>query len=44
MLNKSYPYYLANRPQTSRTLLVVRNKYSGRIATRVAVPDAKAVV
>ena len=43
MLNKSYPYYLANRPQTSRTLLEVRNKYSGRIATRGAVPDAKAV-
>ncbi|MGB3746802.1 MAG: aldehyde dehydrogenase family protein [Rhodanobacter sp.] len=43
MLNKSYPFYLANRPQTSRTLLDVRDKYSGRIATRVAVPDAKAL-
>ncbi|GAA0243408.1 aldehyde dehydrogenase family protein [Rhodanobacter caeni] len=43
MLNKSYPYYLANQPQQPNTDLVVRDKYSGRIATRVAVPDAKTV-
>jgi len=43
MLNKSYPYYLANQPQTAKTMLEVRDKYSGRLATRVAVPDAKAV-
>jgi len=43
MLDKTYPYYLANRPQTSKTLLEVRDKYSGAVATRVAVPDAKAV-
>ncbi len=42
MLKKSYPYYLANQPQQPNTDLVVRNKYTGRIATRVAVPDAKA--
>jgi acyl-CoA reductase-like NAD-dependent aldehyde dehydrogenase len=42
MLAKTYPYYLANRPQTSRTMLDVRDKYSGKIATRVAVPDARA--
>jgi acyl-CoA reductase-like NAD-dependent aldehyde dehydrogenase len=43
MLRKNYPYYLANQPQQPNTDLVVRDKYSGRIATRVAVPDAKAV-
>ncbi len=42
MLAKTYPYYLANRPQTSKTMLDVRDKYSGKIATRVAVPDARA--
>ncbi len=43
MLNKSYPYYLANQPRTSKEMLDVRDKYSGQLATRVAVPDAKAV-
>jgi acyl-CoA reductase-like NAD-dependent aldehyde dehydrogenase len=43
MLKKSYPYYLANQPQQPNTELPVLDKYSGKIATRVAVPDAKAV-
>jgi len=43
MLDKTYPYYLANRPQSSKTMLEVRDKYSGKVATRVAVPDGKAV-
>ena len=43
MLKKTYPYYLANQPQQPNTDLAVRDKYSGRVATRVAVPDAKAV-
>jgi len=42
MLNKSYPYYLANQPQTAKTMLDVFDKFSGKLATRVAVPDAKA--
>lgn len=42
MLNKSYPYYLANKAQTSKQTLDVLDKYSGKVATRVAVPDAKA--
>ncbi|MBT2145123.1 MULTISPECIES: aldehyde dehydrogenase family protein [unclassified Rhodanobacter] len=42
MLAKTYPYYLANQPQTSKDMLDVRDKYSGQLATRVAVPDAKA--
>lgn len=41
MLAKTYPYYLANQPQTSKTLLDVFDKYSGKLATRVAMPDAK---
>ena len=43
MLDKTYPYYLANRPQTSKLTLEVHDKYSGKVATRVAVPDARAV-
>ncbi|GAA0888860.1 aldehyde dehydrogenase family protein [Rhodanobacter soli] len=42
MLRKTYPYYLANQPQTSKLMLDVRDKYSGQLATRVAVPDTKA--
>jgi acyl-CoA reductase-like NAD-dependent aldehyde dehydrogenase len=43
VLKKSYPYYLANQPQQPNTDLAVRDKYSGKIATRVAIPDAKAI-
>jgi acyl-CoA reductase-like NAD-dependent aldehyde dehydrogenase len=42
VLRKLYPYYLANRPQTSKQMLDVRDKYTGKVATCVAVPDAKA--
>ena len=42
MLAKTYPYYLANQPRTSKDMLDVHDKYSGQLATRVAVPDAKA--
>ena len=42
MLKKTYPYYLANQPQTSKDMLDVRDKFSGKLATRVAVPDARA--
>ena len=42
MLAKSYPYYLANQPQTSKEMMDVLDKYSGKVATRVAVPDVKA--
>ena len=43
MLEKKYPYYLANKAQTSKEWMDVVDKYSGKVATRVAVPDAKAV-
>jgi acyl-CoA reductase-like NAD-dependent aldehyde dehydrogenase len=42
MLRKTYPYYLANQPKTSKLMLDVHDKYGGKLATRVAVPDAKA--
>ncbi len=40
MLQKSYPYYLANEPHTPNTDLAVTDKYSGEVATRVALADA----
>lgn len=43
VLNKSYPYYLASKPQQPNTDLAVLDKYSGKVATRVALPDAKAI-
>jgi acyl-CoA reductase-like NAD-dependent aldehyde dehydrogenase len=43
MLEKSYPYYLANKAQTSKEMMDVTDKYTGKRATRVAVPDAAAV-
>jgi acyl-CoA reductase-like NAD-dependent aldehyde dehydrogenase len=39
MLEKTYPYYLANQAQTSKTMMDVYDKYTGKVATRVAVPD-----
>jgi acyl-CoA reductase-like NAD-dependent aldehyde dehydrogenase len=42
MLKKTYPYYLANQPQQPNADLDVLDKYTGKVATRVAVPDAKA--
>lgn len=43
MLEKSYPYYLANKPVAANTELEVLDKYSGRRATRTAFADAAAV-
>ena len=43
MLAKSYPYYLANRPAQPNAGLDVRDKYSGEVATRVALADAAAI-
>jgi len=42
-LQESYPYYLANRAQTPNTDLVVTDKYSGEVATRVALADSAAI-
>jgi acyl-CoA reductase-like NAD-dependent aldehyde dehydrogenase len=43
MLAKTYPYYLANVPQQPNADLEVRDKYSGDVATRVALADANAI-
>jgi acyl-CoA reductase-like NAD-dependent aldehyde dehydrogenase len=40
MLRERYPLYLANRAQQPNTDLVVTDKYSGEVATRVALADA----
>lgn len=39
MLANSYPYYLANQPRQPNTDLEVTNKYTGEVATRVALAD-----
>ncbi len=36
MLRESYPFYLANRPMSSNRDLAVTDKFSGKVATRVA--------
>lgn len=43
MLNEKYPYYLANRPVFANTDLPVTNKYTGEVATRVALADPAAI-
>ncbi|MDX1399551.1 MAG: aldehyde dehydrogenase family protein, partial [Oceanospirillum sp.] len=43
MLQASYPYYLANEPVTPNQDLTVTNKYTGEIATRVAMADVDAI-
>ena len=42
-LADSYPYYLAGRPVAANADLEVLDKYSGKLATRVAFADATAV-
>ncbi len=43
MLKPTYPYYLANEPKGPNTDLEVTDKYSGEIATRVAMADANTI-
>ena len=43
MLKSQYPYYLANMPIAANTQLEVKDKYTGTIATRVALADNKAI-
>lgn len=43
MLQKSYPYYLANEAVAANTDLAVTDKFSGEIATRVALANAQAI-
>ena len=44
MLAKSYPYYLANRPEAPNQALEVRDKFTGEVATRVALADAATIL
>ncbi len=43
MLDKQYPYYLANKPVQANSDLVVTDKYSGEIATRVAMANEETI-
>ncbi|MFT4512548.1 MAG: acyl-CoA reductase-like NAD-dependent aldehyde dehydrogenase [Planctomycetota bacterium] len=43
MLQERYPYYLANRPEQPNADLEVTDKFSGKVATRVALADPKAI-
>jgi len=43
MLKDAYPYYLANQPVQANTDLEVLDKYSGQVATRVALADEAAI-
>jgi acyl-CoA reductase-like NAD-dependent aldehyde dehydrogenase len=43
MLQDSYPYYLGNEPQAPNRDLEVRDKYTGEVATRVALADRDAI-
>ena len=43
MLKKTYPYYLANEPQSPNSDLAVIDKYTGEVATRVAIAGAEAI-
>ncbi len=43
MLKETYPYYLANEAVEANTDLDVMDKYSGEVATRVALADAEAI-
>ena len=42
-MNDTYPYYLANKPVFANKDLAVTDKYSGLVATKVAVADAAAI-
>ena len=42
-LRDSYPLYLANVAQTPNLDLEVTDKYTGKVATRVALADAKMI-
>ncbi len=43
MLKKEYPFYLANKPIFANKDLKVTNKYTGEVATKVAMADKKVI-
>ena len=42
-LQPTYPLYVANRPEQPNTDLPVTDKFTGEIATRVALADAATI-
>jgi len=42
-MKKLYPYYLANEPVQANQLLDVTDKYTGKVAARVALAEPKAI-
>ncbi len=42
-MHDTYPLYLANKPETPNTDLEVTDKYTGEVATRVAMADPKTI-
>ena len=42
-MKEAYPYYLANVAEQPNTDLEVIDKYTGEVATRVALADAEAI-
>jgi acyl-CoA reductase-like NAD-dependent aldehyde dehydrogenase len=43
MLRQTYPYFLGSKPLQPNTSLEVRDKYTGELATRVALADEAAI-
>jgi len=43
MLRETYPYYLANKPESPNASLEVTDKFTGEVATRVAMADPDAI-
>ena len=43
MLRETYPYYLANKAASPNADLEVTDKYTGEVATRVAMADAATI-
>lgn len=43
MLQKQYPYYLANKPVQANIDLAVTDKYTGEVATHVALADEQVI-
>ncbi|MFN0060545.1 MAG: aldehyde dehydrogenase family protein [Planctomycetota bacterium] len=43
MLRPTYPYYVANEPRAANTELEVRDKFTGAVATRVALASAPVI-
>ena len=42
-MKEKWPYFVGNQPQAPNADLEVTDKYSGEVATRVAMADAKTI-